>query len=108
MFEERFVRFVYRWKYKDNQYSAFSPFSKIAFLPGEFNYNNLNSYNSGMSNNLRTLTVSGFDSKPHDVSEVEILLKESNINSVYVVDKLRNNETFYNVLNIHDSHIQPW
>ena len=99
MFEERFVRFAYRWKYKDNQYSAFSPFSKIAFLPGEFNYNNLNSYNSGMSNNLRTLTVSGFDSKPHDVSEVEILLKESNINSVYVVDKLRNNETFYNVLN---------
>ena len=99
IFEERFVRFAYRWKYKDNQYSAFSPFSKIAFLPGEFNYNNLDAYNSAMSNNLRTLTISGFDSKPHDVSEVEILLKESNINAVYVVDKLRSGETFYNVLN---------
>ena len=99
IFQERFVRFAYRWKYKDNQYSAFSPFSKIAFLPGEFNYNNLNAYNSGMSNNLRTLTISGFDTQPHDVSEVEILLKESNINAVYVVDKLRNNETSYNVLN---------
>ena len=99
IFEERFVRFAYRWKYKDNQYSAFSPFSKIAFLPGEFNYDNLDAYNSAMSNNLRTLTISGFDSKPHDVSEVEILLKESNINAVYVVDKLRNGESFYNVLN---------
>ena len=99
IFQERFVRFAYRWKYKDNQYSAFSPFSKIAFLPGEFNYNNLNAYNSGMSNNVRTLTISGFDTQPHDVSEVEILLKESNIDAVYVVDKLRNNETFYNVLN---------
>jgi len=99
IFQERFVRFAYRWKYKDNQYSAFSPFSKVAFLPGEFNYNNLNAYNSGMSNNVRTLTISGFDTQPHDVSEVEILLKESNIDAVYVVDKLRNNETSYNVLN---------
>ena len=99
IFQERFVRFAYRWKYKDNQYSAFSPFSKVAFLPGEFNYNNLNAYNSGMSNNVRTLTISGFDTQPHDVSDVEILLKESNIDAVYVVDKLRNNETSYNILN---------
>ena len=33
IFEERFVRFAYRWKYKDNQYSAFSPFSKGLNLP---------------------------------------------------------------------------
>ncbi len=32
MFEFRFVRFAYRWKYKDNQYSTFSPWTEPAFF----------------------------------------------------------------------------
>ena len=34
---EKFIYFSYRWKYIDDQYSAISPFSAVAFEPDEFN-----------------------------------------------------------------------
>jgi hypothetical protein len=34
--EEKFIYFAYRWKYIDNQYSAVSPFSAVAFNPKDF------------------------------------------------------------------------
>ena len=36
LFEFRFPRFACRYKYKDGEYSAFSPFTEVAFLPGKF------------------------------------------------------------------------
>ena len=36
LFEFKFVRFAYRYKYKDGQYSAIGPFTEVAFLPQEF------------------------------------------------------------------------
>ena len=98
IFEEKFVRFAYRWKYDDNQYSTFSPFSKIAFIPDTFEYNSLDAYNSGMSNNLRLLVIKNLDPKPTNVKSVEILLKESINNIVYVLDTIKNDDTYYNVL----------
>ncbi len=38
LFEFKFPRFGYRYKYVDGEYSPFSPFSEIAFLPGGFDY----------------------------------------------------------------------
>ena len=38
MFEYIFPRFAYRWKYIDNEYSTYSPFSDVAFLGNEFKY----------------------------------------------------------------------
>ena len=98
LFEEKFVRFAYRWKYSDNQYSTFSPFSKTAFLPSTFEYTSLDAYNNGMSNNLRLLKLSGFDVQPADVVSVDILMKESNNNTIYILDTLKNRETSYNVI----------
>ena len=97
MFEKKFVRFGYRWKYKDNDYSTFSPFSEIAFLPDEFGYKSTDGYNVGMINNLRKLTINITDSTPSDVDEVDILYKESNNNLVYIVDTLKDGETSYEV-----------
>ena len=31
--KERFVRFSYRYKFADNTFSTFAPFSQIAFIP---------------------------------------------------------------------------
>ena len=98
IFEEKFMRFAYRWKYDDNQYSTFSPFSKIAFIPDTFEYNSLDAYNSGMSNNLRLLVIKNLDAKPNNVKSVDILMKESNNNIIYVLDTIKNNDTYYNVL----------
>ena len=89
LFENKFVRYAYRWKYRDGEYSVFSPFSEIAFLPNTFEYKSAEGYNEGMANNLRSLTININESKPSDVDEIDILYKESNNNTVYVVETLK-------------------
>ena len=97
MFEKKMVRFGYRWKYKDGEYSVFSPFSLQAFLPTNFEYKSTDGYNVGMVNTLRSLTINLPDTQPGDVDEVDILYKESNNTLVYTVDTLKDNETSYEI-----------
>jgi len=87
LFEFKFPRFAYRYKYEDGEYSCYSPFSEVAFLPGVFDYSPKKGYNLGMKNNVRKLTISDFipSDIPYDVKEVDILYKESNSNNVYTV-----------------------
>ena len=83
-----FPRFGCRYKYKDGEYSAFSPFSEIAFLPGGFDYLPKEGYNLGMVNTVRSLGVCDFVDEryiPEDVIAIDILYKESNSPSVYSV-----------------------
>jgi len=89
MFEFEFVRFAYRWKYKDGQYSTFSPFSKVAFLGDSFGYNSSHAHNIGMSNNLRKLVIEDLDDGvTPDVEHIEILFKKTNSPAVYKVDDI--------------------
>ena len=88
MFEYKFPRFAYRWKYNDGQYSSFSPFTQAVFLPSKFKYLSADGYNLGMTNNLRKLKIHGLETPPSDVKEIEILYKESNSNLVYSVDEV--------------------
>ena len=98
LFELKFPRFGYRWKYEDGEYSVFSPFSEIAFLPGDIKYNAKDGYNEGMVNNVRRINLYGFDNAPDNVEEVEILYKESNNNNVYTVESIKKEElTSYNI-----------
>ena len=94
-FEMRFARFGYRYKYENNEISAFSPFSNPAFIPGDFNYSPQEGYNLAMVNNIRQLTISNFipSSIPIDVVEVDILYKATNNANVYVVDSFTNTDT---------------
>ena len=91
LFEFKFPRFAYRWKYEDGEYSCYSPFSDVAFLPEEFDYLPKKGFNLGMTNNLRYLVLSGFKPKtmPLDVVEIDILYKESNSPNVYTVDTVK-------------------
>ena len=88
MFEYKFPRFAYRWKYNDGQYSSFSPFTQPVFLPSKFKYLSTDGFNLGMTNNLRKLKVHGLQTPPSDVKEIEILYKETNSNNVYSVDEV--------------------
>jgi hypothetical protein len=100
LFELAFPRFAYRWRYANGQYSAFSPFSEVAFLPDEtggFEYDAKDGYNLAMTNNVRKITLNTFDTKPDDVTEVDILYKQSNSTNVYTVKSLKNNETSFDV-----------
>jgi len=91
LFELKFPRFAYRWKYEDGEYSTYSPFSEVAFIPERFDYLPKKGYNLGMRNNLRYLVLSGFKPKtmPIDVVEIDILYKESNSPNVYTVETIK-------------------
>ena len=92
LFETKFGRFAYRYKYEDGECSAFSPWSELAFLPGKFSYTAKEGHNLGMANQLRRLTVIDFipdDSvRPSDVRTVDILWKTTDDSNVYVVKSI--------------------
>jgi hypothetical protein len=88
LFKYRFPRFGCRYKYKDGEYSAFSPFSEVAFLPGDFDYLPKEGYNLAMVNTVRALGICDFVDEryiPDDVVSIDILYKESNSPAVYSV-----------------------
>jgi len=84
-----FPRFSYRWKYSNNNVSAFAPFTNVVFLGDEFKYLSSNGYNTGMTNNVRKLILNNIDWGNDDVAEVEILYKTSNAVGIYSLAKLK-------------------
>ena len=92
IFELQFPRFAYRWKYVDGEYSAFSPFSEPAFLPSNEIQKGIfhakDGYNLTMTNNLRSLVLKNFDTRPKGCVEVDILIKQANDTNVYTVKTL--------------------
>ena len=88
IFETKFPRFGYRYKYEDGEYSSFSPWSELAFLPGPYDYKPKKAHNLGMENELRELIIKDFlpyKSKEMDVVSVDILYKTTDSPNVYVV-----------------------
>jgi hypothetical protein len=93
LFKFKYPRFATRYKYKDNQYSVFSPFSKVAFLPNtDFKYDSERAYNLSMVNQARVIKISNivpdFSTIPADVVSIDILYKETGNNAVYKVDTI--------------------
>jgi len=96
MFETKFVRFAYRYKYKDGEYSTISPFSEVAFVGEGFDYDHKKGYNLGMVNQLRKLEIVDWASPtqvPYGVVEVDILYKDSVSNNIYVVKSIDATDT---------------
>ena len=89
LYELKFPMFSYRWKYKDNEYSVFSPFSETAFLPGEFFYNTETGYNMAMENNVKRIVLNEIEIGNEDVEEIDILYKDSRNSNIYTVDTVK-------------------
>ena len=93
LFNFKFPRFSYRYKYTDGEYSPFAPFSEIAFLADDYEYMANRGHNLGMVNQLRRLTIKDYhpeeDAFPQDIVEIDILYKETNNPVVYVVDTIK-------------------
>ena len=94
LFEKKFVRFGYRWKYQDGEYSTFSPFTDTVFSPSFFEYNSVLGYNKAMQNYLISIKLREIVSSniPKDVVQVDLLYIESNASTVYIVDRIRYND----------------
>ena len=90
-FENKLVRFACRYKYRDGEYSCFSPFSQIAFIPSKFDYQTKLAYNLGMENQIKELIISDFRQSDilENVVEIEILSKNSDSPIVYSIDKIK-------------------
>jgi len=92
LYEFKFPRFATRYKYEDGEYSAFSPFTQVAFLPGAFDYHPKKGYNLAMTNRLKKVIVKSYALRQHtpsDVVSIDILYKEEGSNNVYVVDSIK-------------------
>jgi hypothetical protein len=95
LFELKFPRFSYRYKYTNGQYSTFAPFSVLAFLPGDFEYDAKKAYNLGMENTVRSLKLQGWVTSPNssnyeaDIEEIDILYKDSVSPNVYIVESIK-------------------
>ena len=94
LFELKFPRFSYRWKYEDGEYSTFAPWSEIAFLASPLRYLPKEGFNLGMVNNIKELTLYDFVTAdiPLDVVQIDLLYKESDSPNIYIVDTLKAND----------------
>ena len=90
LFKRKIPRFAYRYKYEDNEYSSFSPFTEVAFVPGDFNYEPIKAYNKGMVNQIKSLTIKDFVpiTMPLDVVQVDILYKNEVDPTVYLLKSI--------------------
>ena len=110
LFERKLPRFAYRYKYLDNEYSSFSPFTNVAFFPGQFNYEPIVAYNLGMQNSIKTLRITDFITPelPKDVKSIDLLYKNETSPIIYLLETISNNdelilgENSWNSIGTHD------
>ena len=88
---ERFICFAYRWRYIDNEYSATSQWSDIAFLPNQFNFDLDSALNEGMTNAFNAATITYHTGGPLVVG-IDLLFKEANSSVIKVIEKLNKAE----------------
>ena len=124
LFELKFPRFAYRYKYRDGQYSKMSPFGEVGFIPGDYDYTAKKGFNNGMVNTVRKLTIKWFTDSSFgtvasnlvtpasnnyaaDIEEIEILYKDSVSANVYIVDAIKKdtNGKFNELFEVKDEQI---
>ena len=92
LFDKSFPRFATRYKYEDGEYSAFSPFTQVGFVAGEFSIHPTKGpYNSGMETRVKSITLKEFvtHDTPLDVVEIDLLYKPDNSNVVYSIETIK-------------------
>ena len=112
--EDKFVRFSYRFKFDDNEYSLLAPFTQIAYIPKQKGYfiagNEENAYQSTVinwfENNVNNIELlipfpdkCGLVADSYKITDLEILYKESDATAAYVIDSIPVNSQFGNISN---------
>jgi len=83
--EDRFLLFSYRYKYLDGEYSALSSYSNYNFNPKKFDLDFFTLVNKGMVNKFNAVQIK-FDTGEKQVIEIQIVVKESNSNNLYIIE----------------------
>lgn len=92
IFKYKFPRFAFRYKYDNNEYSSFSPWSELAFMPGNYTLERKEGYNLSMVNRLSKVEILNTFSDElvlsKNVKAVDILYKSTDSANVYLVKTL--------------------
>ena len=101
--EDKYVRFSYRFKYDDNEYSLTAPFTQIAYIPKQKGYfvkgNEIDAYRSTVinwfENNINNIELIiplpdkiGNLSNSYKIKEIDVLYKESDSLAIKVLETL--------------------
>ena len=110
LFEFKFPRFSYRYKFEDGEYSPFAPFTQVAFRPGAFDYHPKKGYNLGMTNRAKEIELTRIvtPQTPKDVTSIDILFKDDASPVIYVVDTISQNDYEGTVSNFWKSNRGDW
>ena len=101
--EDKFVRFSYRYKFEDGEYSLMAPFTQPAFLPKQYG----SFLNGDKENTKESAIISFFENQlstiglnielpdeydnlysNFNITGIDILLREAGNNNVYVVESV--------------------
>ena len=108
LFETKFPRFSYRYKFLDGEYSVFAPFTDVVFNPkyvkdttnsnnSNILYNKDNAYdikephNKAMVNSIHSVELTDFITiqTPEDVLEIELLYKQEESPVIYSIGTIK-------------------
>jgi hypothetical protein len=85
--EDRFLYFSYRYKYVDNQYSSFSPFSAVAFQAKDYLVDYNAGFNKAMLNRYNLAYITMFTGNEF-VKEIQIIMRDARSLNTFVVDTI--------------------
>ena len=92
--EDRFFSFAYRFKYIDGEYSALSSFTNYAFSPNNLDIDFDTLENRGMRNTTNALNIT-MNTGNKNVVEVQLVVKESNSNTVFIVETFNKEDEIF-------------
>lgn len=90
--KDKFLRFAYRWKYENNEYSALSPFSEVAFSAGQFKVDFGSGENVGMQNQFNAVDLT-FEVGGANVKEIQLIFKDTQSLNASVIDSIPKSTT---------------
>tara|TARA_R110000764_G_scaffold31459_4_gene71956 strand:- start:2901 stop:7736 length:4836 start_codon:yes stop_codon:yes gene_type:complete len=89
--ETRMISFAYRYQYLDEEYSALSQFTDIAFAPGVFAYDPSTNLNKGMTNIYNAVSI-GFNTGGANVIGIDLIFKFANSNILNIIEKFKKDD----------------
>lgn len=91
---DKFISFAYRYKYLDGEYSAISSFTYYKFFPKRADIDFQTMLNNGMVNQYNAIKLF-FNTGDKRVTDIQLLLKESNSNTIYLIENLNKEDKGY-------------
>ena len=100
--KNKFLYFTYRWKYTDNRWSTFAPFTQVAFTPAAFAFNGQNVTSMYNIYNKVAITVATGD---RQVTDIQFLFKDSEFSNIYIIETVNKLKPIVGVPVIPDNSI---